>query len=318
MTNSQSVPAFLATILLVGSMACFTPPQLESDFYPVVATFQSDPTKPSRVSKFVTPIVEEIPVIKGVPTGTAGFLGPTERGPESPMLVTSLSEYLDWFGTTAPDGFYLADAVRGFFANGGSRGYVARIAASGAVAATRDLGSLRFRAIGRGAWGNHVLIRIADGAGGSPDTFEVAVVYYRELPDMDTFVDPLDPAESANPNRKEPNAVELYQDVTLAEGGPKNIVAIVNEKSKLVRCWWNGSPARPTNQSFAPLEGGSDGAGDLAAADFAGSLEPTIVVPADQEPTLNLPDGRGLLALAQIDEVSLLVAPDETRPDSKA
>ena len=41
--------------------------------------------------------VEEIstgaPPIEGVSTSTAGFLGPTERGPETPQLITSFLDY---------------------------------------------------------------------------------------------------------------------------------------------------------------------------------------------------------------------------------
>ena len=46
--------------------------------------------------------VEEIsaqaPPIEGVSTSTAGFLGPTGRGPESPQPATCILDYQHWFG----------------------------------------------------------------------------------------------------------------------------------------------------------------------------------------------------------------------------
>jgi phage tail sheath protein FI len=75
--------------------------------------------------------------IAGVPTSTAGFVGPTLSGSAKrvPALVTSLAEYEAIFGDAAPLRFtdgagetdnYLWHAARAFFAQGGMRLYVAR------------------------------------------------------------------------------------------------------------------------------------------------------------------------------------------------
>ncbi len=66
--------------------------------------------------------------LEGVSTSTAGFLGPTERGPTDPRLLTSFADYERTFGEHLPDS-YLASAVEGFFANGGSRCFLGRITA---------------------------------------------------------------------------------------------------------------------------------------------------------------------------------------------
>src|SRR5690606_19646549 len=83
--------------------------------------------------------VEEIatgPVpIEGVSTSTAGFVGPTERGPEYARLVTSWLDYQRWYGGYIPDQSYLAYAVQGFFANGGQRCFASRIVSNSATAA---------------------------------------------------------------------------------------------------------------------------------------------------------------------------------------
>jgi len=73
--------------------------------------------------------------IMGVGSGTAGFAGVTDRdrGGTAVQLVTSWSEYERLFGSPfRPSNGQLAqrflpDAVRGFFANGGTRAYIARV-----------------------------------------------------------------------------------------------------------------------------------------------------------------------------------------------
>lgn len=111
--------------------------------------------------------IEEIPArlkaIEGVSTSTAGFVGAAARGPvagsplpftpqvgdtqtgvlvppdTSPVLVTSLAEFLRQFGPLFTDpatNGYLGHAVRAFFDNGGKRGYVSRVAGVGAQRAT--------------------------------------------------------------------------------------------------------------------------------------------------------------------------------------
>ena len=75
--------------------------------------------------------------IEGVQTNIAGFIGFTEdvrSGAEQfkPMLVTSWSQYLEYFGKQDSDGFtdfnaYLPFAVNGWFLNGGGRCWVTSI-----------------------------------------------------------------------------------------------------------------------------------------------------------------------------------------------
>jgi hypothetical protein len=101
--------------------------------------------------------VEEIEMgprpIEGVSTSTAGFVGKTRRGPRVglPTLVTSYPDFVRKHGGPLPDPLeqgtdatgtvwgrtaLLAQAVQGFFDNGGQRAYIARVAASDAAPAT--------------------------------------------------------------------------------------------------------------------------------------------------------------------------------------
>lgn len=264
--------------------------------------------------------VEEIatgPVpIEGVSTSTAAMVGPTERGPEYPKLVTSWLQFQRWYGGYVPDISYLAYAVQGFFDNGGQRVFISRVASAGAVATTGPVGALTFFASGRGEWGDRILVKVANAsnqlAGDPPDdnNFRVIILYYRTIPAP--FVDPTDPAEAANPARVEPDVIEVYDRVSVQPGANNNVITAINSGSRLVKVVpVVGLLARPGNQ--APLPFGSNG-GDGAALteiDFQGNTDP-IPGPVSPDEDL-LGRGRGLNAIATIDEVSILMAPDEVR-----
>ncbi len=73
--------------------------------------------------------VEEIEIgakpIEGVSTSTAGFVGMAEKGAKNkPTLITGWGQFVENFGRSTSDWPYLAPAVYGFFANGGSRCFV--------------------------------------------------------------------------------------------------------------------------------------------------------------------------------------------------
>src|ERR1043165_5114998 len=72
--------------------------------------------------------IEEVPdgprPIAGVATDIAAFLGQTAEGPAEPTLVRSTAEYRQLFGGTADE---MADAIAGFFGNGGLRAVIARV-----------------------------------------------------------------------------------------------------------------------------------------------------------------------------------------------
>lgn len=65
--------------------------------------------------------------IEAVSTSTVGFIGETEKGPNTPTLITSWLEYERIFGGFLGAEKYLPDAVKGFFLNGGKRCHICRI-----------------------------------------------------------------------------------------------------------------------------------------------------------------------------------------------
>jgi phage tail sheath protein FI len=251
--------------------------------------------------------------IEGVSTSTAAFLGATERGPESPRLMTSWLGFQRSYGGYVPDLSYLPYAVQGFFDNGGQRCFVGRIVAEGSGLSTGAFGTLAVWTIGRGAWGDRVRVRITDASSavaGTPtaDWFKVTILYYAN-PVPEPLVDPTDPDELANPDRRDPDALEMYDDLTFTPGDANNVETVVNASSQLVRMLWTDTPERPpVAPDFVPLAGGSD-PGPPDFDDFEGSTE--RIIAADEDELLGR--GRGLAQMAKIDEISLLVTPDEVR-----
>jgi phage tail sheath protein FI len=120
--------------------------------------------------QYLTPgvYVEEIErgprPIEGVPTNWAAFLGETERGPLRPHRITSFKDYERWFGNVFQDARYMPHAVNGFFENGGNLLFICRIVGVAATAASRVLGDFTVQAVGPGAWGRKVWIRVQDGS----------------------------------------------------------------------------------------------------------------------------------------------------------
>lgn len=273
--------------------------------------------------------VEEVPSgpvpIAGVSTSNAGFVGVTERGPLMPRLVTSWSDYESWFGgLLPPTQSYMPWAVKGFFDNGGQRLFVARVvvrdtANGGADAAdaaaqsfaTGSAQTVDMISTGPGVWGNRIFVRISDGSNTSAanPTVRVTLLYYRVMPPMPggDLVDPLDPANIANPDRREPSMIEDFDSLGTTPTSSDFFFDYIPTRSRLVELDW-GDPTiaadRPTNTTgFVQLATtANDGAVALTLDDFQGlSTAP--------------PGARtGIAGLADIDEISILAAPDATNP----
>jgi Bacteriophage tail sheath protein len=280
--------------------------------------------------------VEEVaagPVpIEGVSTTTTGFVGQTVRGPLAARLVTGWMEYSCWFGCyTKPDDSYLPFAVKGFFDNGGQRAFIARVIGTDPQLATLPLATqdtagaagpnLEVQAISPGTWGNRLFVRVLDSTQrdrqGNPVGFRLTVLYYDVDPPLPGgfLVNPLDPANIREPDRREPTAVEDFDNLRSDPAAGNYAAAVVNGGSRLVRLEWPGnsttfqpppSPANPPPAinpppGFQPLTGGGDGAA-VTVNDYLGNDDP--VPPAPRT---------GLAALAAIDEVALLCVPDQAR-----
>jgi uncharacterized protein len=244
--------------------------------------------------------------IEGVATSTVGFLGITERGPVTPALITSFSEYARTFGGYVANR-YLTHGVEGFFQNGGKRCFVQRAVSDTAGEATGAFGGLEVTAFGPGEWGNRVAVKITDASLDDINLFKLTVMYWDVLPPV-PLVDPTHPGNRTNPNRREPRLLEVYDNLSAIPGTSSFYERQINGFSNLIEVALiaagrpaNNSPNNdePAADGLPPfLAGGTDG-GDIDLADFEGD-------PAAEPGTKT-----GLAALEEIDEIAILCCPDE-------
>ena len=96
-------------------------------------------------------------------TAIGGIIGQVVRGvPNKAIKLTSWTQFENKFAKGIADPFTLgnvADAVYGFFQNGGQELYVVRVV-EGGVKASGELETMTFNALEEGAWGNDLSIAI--------------------------------------------------------------------------------------------------------------------------------------------------------------
>jgi phage tail sheath protein FI len=247
--------------------------------------------------------------IEGVGTSTVGFLGVAERGPVEATLVTSFSEYSRTFGKYV-DNRYLARSVEGFFQNGGKRCFIARAASLTATAANiNDTGNIfTIRALGPGDWANNRLAFKISAAGlqgpNAPANllFKLTVMYWDPSITLPAPVlDPTDPANATNINRKEPTILEAYDNLSpdpLANNFYERQINQASVLFRIERVLPGGVIVRPADQVLTFLTNAAAGAA-LQPIDFLG------------DPNALPGQRRALLALEDVDEVAILCCPDE-------
>jgi hypothetical protein len=146
--------------------------------------------------------------IEGVPTGTAAFLGETERGPTRPHLVTSYNQYRRLFGDGGGPETYLTPALVGFFENGGCRAYVCRIVGVESRTASRAAGGLNLCAAGPGAWGSRIHVKLGPAAAPQDKErraarFRIQLAYWQTPAAQGEYSDPFLPGAGPPPTLTE-------------------------------------------------------------------------------------------------------------------
>lgn len=294
------------------------------------------------MSTYLSPgvYVEEVPAgavpIQGVSTSTLGMVGPTERGPAvGAQLCTSFADFERTYGgPLSLDATYFPAAVRGFFDNGGQLLYCARVAGAGATPGALNLATgggaapapapaaagegdapapapapaagaaseLVMEASGPGTWGNNIWVRVEAGSNPNAGGFRVTLIYFKQAPAV--FVDPFDLTQLTNKDRREPDLVEDYDNLTFDPTAPNDVRSTINGSSALVTVQWSAAPANLTNVGWTQMSGGTDAA--PAGPDYVGDM----TKPSDQR--------SGLAALEGIDQIAILAVPDQTHPALKA
>jgi hypothetical protein len=192
---------------------------------------------------------------------TAAFIGVNARGPLTPTIVNSWTDYLNKYGSWGSNNT-LAIAVFLYFANGGSQAYVQRVTKGSTAAATRifqdragtPANTLTLSAANPGIWGNGINVTIQDSPGAT-GYFDL-IVY--------------------NGGTSSSYKVETFTNLSMTTTNARYAPTIINSQSTYVVAVDNGSsatgatrnPAAVTNQSFAS---GADGTVP-AAADIAAGV----------------------------------------------
>jgi phage tail sheath protein FI len=240
---------------------------------------------------YLTPgvYVEEVPSqskpIEGVGTSTAAFVGLAPGGPVNvPMRIANWTQFARIYGDPAnPDngpfmeGAYLAHAVYGYFANGGSLCWIVRVGketgaprAQVALPAAADTSVETLRALAKADGDVSIEISEEPSAGDKADaTYKVVV--------------------SAGGDKEE------YEGLTLKKGRA-NIATKINAASKLISIEEASVPDElkiPATGKYA-LSVPSIPAGDIEPGDFEGDVAKR----------------QGMGSLAAIDEVTMVVMPD--------
>ncbi|MCP4367935.1 MAG: phage tail sheath family protein [Deltaproteobacteria bacterium] len=238
--------------------------------------------------------------IEGVSTSTAGFIGETERGQTTPLLVTSWGDYQRRFGSCYGQTKYLPYAVQGFFSNGGKRCYIGRIVKEEAKKATCSIGeNLSVEAVGEGECGNRVFVVVkeSDDSTDKVKLFNLGVYYWKKnKPD-----NPVDPAGKDVPKDQiTPTVSEVFENLSVDEDLPDFYEKRVNGKSTLIKFVENneGVTVDVPEETKNFLEDGSDGVGDLVIEDYT------------RTKTANEKERKGLTAFAAIDEIAILYCPN--------
>ncbi len=255
-------------------------------------------------------------------TSTVGFLGLTERGPTiPPKLVTSWAQFMRVYGGYTEDS-YLPYAVEGFFINGGKRCYIARVVRRGdedtggakTAALTKD--EVVFLAAGEGTWGNRVAVRVENSSMDPENdepagkrSFKLTIAYWKgvsfpanfNVPDTEKDRKLREMLERADHIETFDN---LSEDVTSPDFFRKKLGDPLNSLSYLVVLDGSGRPSNTNNNLFfEALSNGLDTEETTSSVPFSRRdfLGDPAAVPGTKD---------GLTALGDIDEISILCAPD--------
>ena len=235
------------------------------------------------------------PVVGANSTSVAAFIGIAARGPLTPTLVTSWSEYINIYGSWGTNNT-LALGVFLFFANGGNQAYVYRVTAGSPVAANRTFNdtdegdpTLTVSAINPGAWGVGLAVTIQESPG-APDYFDL-IVYYGGV--------------------SAAYKVETFTNLTMVSTDARYALAVVNSQSNWITLADEASAAvgplkNPTPAASQALASGSDGT-TPTTTQIATAVTGFDVVPNSL--VLNAP------GITESADVNLLLAYAEARED---
>jgi len=153
--------------------------------------------QPTYPGVYVEEVSSGVRPISAASTSTAAFIGQAQKGPiGEPVKIYNFTEFRDQYGDFL-SGAYLAHAVLQFFNNGGGSCYIVRVAEGEETAditltdrhttvASRQP-SLTIAANSPGAWGNGLIIAIANGTNDPNNEFNLDVYVGGEATPRESF-----------------------------------------------------------------------------------------------------------------------------------
>lgn len=184
----------------------------------------------SRPGVYVQETINPVQTIAApLSTTIAAFYGANDRGPLTPALVNTWSEYTRIFGTyNTTAGNELPLALYTFFQNGGNRAFVARAVGAGAVSAFRTINdragtpapTLRIQALNAGTWGNNLNVSITDST--TANLFNLTVF---------------------NGGNTDADIVETFTDLSMTQANSRYALSVINSTSNFVIALDQGSAA---------------------------------------------------------------------------
>lgn len=222
-----------------------------------------------RPGVYVQETLNPVQSTTGLNSDTIGaFIGPNDRGPSTPTLVSSWSEYVNLFGswnTTASNDLPLALYL--FFANGGRQAYVSRVlGASSAVAARTlqdragtPLNTLTLTAVNAGTWavnsGSYYGISFAVSDSAITGKFDLTI-YFGGI--------------------TAPYVVEKFTDLSMTSTDARYAPSVINASSKYVVATDAGSASTGATRNPAvvavasgSLTGGLNGAAVTSVTNYS-------------------------------------------------
>jgi len=254
------------------------------------------------VPEYLTPGVyfefrDQVPVVRGLRTDIAAFVGLAESGPlHEPLRVESWRQFQAEFRQFVPYG-YLAYAVKGFFENGGRTCYVVRVAGGEAVAASLPLKNkanqevLETRARNEGRWGDRLLLTLTQVRAGDM-TFSLKIT--QAGAEFELF----------QKLSLDPEADRYFQRV-INEGTdslpPSRWIRVTDKipaRQERTAVWLPDAEKSGLENGSRFLTGGQDGLASLQRTDFTGEF--------GAQPS----EKKGLSALERVDAVAIVCMPD--------
>lgn len=238
-------------------------------------------------------------------TAVGAFVGALPKGPTTPTLVTSWSEFVKQYGSYSAN-YPTTFAVYTFFANGGRNAYIMRATASDAATASVTLtdraqspiATLLVKAKNKGAWGNDLHVEVKSG---SNNRFSILV-----------YGAPTTSVGAANSN-----ILEQFNDLSIQNDDPRYVVSVINALSGFITVADEGSESTyPTNSPAAAglkaLSGGLDGS-TPERANFATALTAFDTVTSPM--VFNLPDVAYIYDRTAVNATALLAATNAIQSD---